>query len=122
MKVKNYVMGDFGGISYNNGDYHTVGQSGLGSMGFSLNDVFSTVFGQDAQTVKATLQSGAASVATNIVGSKLATNQEAKQGIVDTVKASVSEVYSQYKIPIIVIGGSLTALMIYGIYNAVKKK
>lgn len=139
MKVKNYVMGDFGGVSYKQGDFHTVGQSGLGastelntiylnkkgqlgSMGFSLNDVFTTVFGTQAEAVKSQLQSGAASIATNVVGTKLATNAEAKQGVVDTVKASVAQIYQDNKAVVWIVGGGLALLAGLGLYNTFKKR
>jgi hypothetical protein len=132
------VKGDFGGISYQQGDFHTVGYSGidvstgdfvtngtsgLGSMGFSLKEAFASVFGKDgAEAVKTSLQSGASNLATSVIGSKLASDPTAKQGVVDTAKATINQLYQEYKIPVIVVTGSLAALLAYGIYNAVKKK
>ncbi len=128
MKVKEYCSGDFGGVTYKQGDFHTVGFSGApkapqkGMGGNFFEDAFRSVFGQGASQVTSSLQAGATSVVTNVVGSKLTTDASAKQGIVDTVKASVGELYKEYKIPVIIIGGGISALLVYGIYNAVKKK
>jgi len=131
------IKGDFGGVSYTQGDFHTKGMSGmqnmtgdfvtngtsgLGTMGFSLNDVFSSVFGEGAEAVKSTLQSGAANVATNVVGSKLASDAAAKQGIVDTAKTAISQIYTEYKMPILIVGGGVALLAGLGLYNTFKKR
>jgi hypothetical protein len=34
----NYTLGDFGGITYNDGDYHTPGQSGFAGMSYNEGD------------------------------------------------------------------------------------
>lgn len=99
---------------------NTVTMKGMG--GNFFENAFKSVFGAGASQVTSSLQAGATSVVTNVVGSKLTTDASAKQGIVDTVKASVGELYKEYKIPVIVIGGGISALLVYGIYNAVKKK
>lgn len=191
------VKGDFGGISYEQGDFHTVGYSGidvangdyvtngtqgLGSlmskaksiankrimdrvkaidleiasfpsrqasllqekaklmaslnklpihakfrpmngMGDVWSDITSSIFGKEgAAQVTSSLQSGAANLATSVIGTKLAADPNAKQSVVDTAKATINQLYQDYKIPVIVITGSLAALISYGIYNAVKKK
>ena len=98
---------DFGGISYTTGDFHTPGTSGLGSMsradfghmgqmGFSLNDAFKTVFGENAEQVKANLQAGASSMAQQQISTKLQTDPNAKQGIIDTTKAAVGAAFKEY--------------------------
>lgn len=134
--------GDFGGISYTTGDFVTPGTSGLGSltakqfndiqgkgdfgrmgsMGTSLNDVFAAVFGDASEEIKNTLQSGASSLATNIVGNKLATDPNAKQGVVDTAKAAISQIYQEYKVPVLLVGGGLSILAVAGLYNTFKKR
>lgn len=127
------VNADFGGISYTTGDFHTPGTSGLGevgeispadfgSMGFALNDVFKTVFGKDAEAVKANLQAGASTLATNVVGTKLATDAQAKQGIVDTVKESAAQIYEEYKWPIIIGTSFVGIVTVVGLYNLFKKR
>jgi len=151
------VKGDFGGISYKNGDFHTVGYSGIdvstgdfitngtsglgsstqldfisdrvlrggmsGMGGSVLADAMNTIFGTGgAQAVISAAQTGASSIATNVIGSKLGTDPSAKQGVVDTIKASAAQLYQEYKIPVIVVTVGLSSLLAYGIYNAVKKK
>lgn len=151
------VKGDFGGISYKNGDFHTVGYSGIdvvtgdfvtngtsglgsstqldfiservlksgmsGMGGSVLADAMNAVFGTGgAAAVINAAQTGASSIATNVIGSKLGTDPNAKQGIVDTIKASAAQLYQEYKIPVIVVTVGLSSLLAYGVYNAVKKK
>lgn len=127
--------GDFGGISYKNGDFHTVGYSGIdvstgdfvtngtSGMGDIWSNIASSVFGKEGVAqVTSTLQSGAANLATSVIGTKLAADPNAKQSVVDTAKATINQLYQDYKVPVIVVTGSLGALLAYGIYNAVKKK
>lgn len=132
------VKGDFGGISYEQGDFHTVGYSGidvangdyvtngtqgLSGMGDVWSDITSSIFGkQGVAQVTSSLQSGAANLATSVIGTKLAADPNAKQSVVDTAKATINQLYQDYKIPVIIVTGSLAALISYGIYNAVKKK
>ena len=130
MKVKNYTNGDFGGVSYKQGDFHTVGFSGTkvskptSSMGGNFfEDAFKTIFGEaGAQQVATTAQQAATSVVTNVVGTKLATNAEAKQGVVDTVRASVAQIYQDNKVIVWTVGGGFALLAGLGLYNTFKKK
>jgi len=120
--VKKKGMGDadFGGISYTSGDFYTPGTSGMGT---SANDIFSAIFGdKGAETVKTTLQSGATTALTNVVGSKLGTDPNAQKAVTDTVMASVAEIFSKYKIVIIPVAAGLTILTALGLFNTFKKK
>lgn len=111
--MKNYVMGDFGSPI-------TKKEEG---MGLALNDIFASVFGTEgAEQVKATLKAGATSTVTNIVGKKLSTDAEAKKSIVDTAKSTVSELYQEYKVPVLIVGGGVALLAGLGLYNTFKKK
>lgn len=115
------VRGDFGGMNRDEADFVTPGTSGLGHMGFALNDVFASVFGKDAEAVKQTLQTGASSVATNVSGKYLQKDPNARQGIVDTVRESAAQIYQEYKVPILVVTALSGVVLVSGLYNLYRR-
>jgi hypothetical protein len=95
----------------------------LNGMGDFWSDTMQTIFGKEgAAQVTQTLQSGAATAVTNVVGSKLGTNPAAQEAIkktgVETVKAVFNEYwYISYPLTIALVG-----TFGYGIYNMIKAR
>ena len=121
--MSKYVKGDFGGVSYKQGDFHTEGTSGFGTIGGNtLTSWLSNILGQEnASSVVDAAQKAASSALINVAG-KSTTNPKAKEAIAETAKSTIAQIYQEYKTPILVVGGSIALLAGLGLYNTFKKR
>jgi len=96
---------------------------GTKTLGLSFNDVLSTVFGKNVDTLKTQAQAAATSLALNAAGKYVQTNPDAIKAITqtgqDTVMDTVSKLWQEYKIPVIIGGVLVSSALAYGIYSMI---
>lgn len=98
---------------------------GTQTLGFSMNDLLATVFGENnVETIKNQAQAAATTVAINQAGQYVQQNPDAIKAITDTgtntVMDTLARVWQEYKIPVIIGGVLVSGALAYGIYSMIQ--